>query len=76
MLNSTRNGGKGKAPIKQGDAKMKCIMCAQPARYIVNRSVCLCEDCFNPDDPEVSELKAEGLVYEELGGDDDSNESE
>lgn len=55
---------------------MKCIMCAQPARFIVNQSVWLCEDCFSPNDPEVKELEAEGLIYEALGGDDDSNESE
>jgi hypothetical protein len=51
-------------------------MCARPATYIVNQSVCLCEECFDPNDPEVLELEAEGLVYEELGGNDDSDESE
>ena len=65
-----------KARTTKGDAKMNCIMCSQPARYIVNQAVYLCEDCFNPNDPDVQQLEAEGLIYEELGGDDDSDESE
>lgn len=55
---------------------MECIMCAQPARFIVNQAVYLCEDCLNPNDPDVQQLEAEGLVYEEIGGDDDSGEDE
>ena len=55
---------------------MSCIMCAQPARFLVNRAVYLREDRFNPNDPDVQQLEAEGLIYEEIGGDDDSNENE
>ena len=56
--------------------KIKCEMCGNTARFIVNNAVAFCEDCFSPDDPTVQQLEAEGLSYEELGGDDDSDESE
>lgn len=53
---------------------MNCIMCSQPARFIVNQTVYLCEDCFNPNDPDVQQLETEGLIYEKIGGDDDDND--
>lgn len=57
--------------------KIKCEMCGNTARFVVNDTVAFCEDCFSPDDPTVQQLEAEGrLVYEEIGGDDDSSEDE
>lgn len=55
---------------------IKCEMCGNAARFIVNNAVAFCEDCFSPDDPTVQQLETEGLIYEELGGDGDSDESE
>ena len=56
--------------------ELKCEMCGNTARFVVNDTVAFCEDCFSPDDPTVQQLEAEGLVYEEIGGDDDSSKDE
>lgn len=59
---------------RRREMEIKCEMCGNAARFIVNNAVAFCEDCFSPDDPTVRQLEAEGLTYEELS--DDSNESE
>lgn len=41
---------------------MLCAMCKNPANYLVN----VCGECFDPGDPDVVKLEAEGLVWEEL----------
>lgn len=59
---------------KKGDAKMKCLMCSQPASYLVNQVIYLCNDCFNPNDSDVQQLEMEGLIYEEIGGGDENKD--
>lgn len=45
---------------------MLCAMCKNPASYPVNETLPLCGECFDPGDPDVVQLEAEGLVWEEL----------
>lgn len=45
---------------------MLCAMCKNPANYLVNETLPLCGECFDPGDPDVVKLEAEGLVWEEL----------
>ena len=53
---------------------MKCLMCSQPASYLVNQVIYLCNDCFNPNDSDVQQLEMEGLIYEEIGGGDENKD--
>ena len=48
---------------------MQCVMCGTDAEYIINGGLPLCGECFNPDDPDVEELMADGLEYEEISND-------
>lgn len=45
---------------------MLCAMCKNPADYLINETLTLCGECFDPSDPDVVQLDADGPVWEEL----------
>lgn len=45
---------------------MFCAMCKNPAIYLVNGALPLCGECFDPSDPDVVALEAEGMQWETL----------